>query len=29
VRLEEAYHWVTEDRPEEYREELEAFLLEE
>jgi pimeloyl-ACP methyl ester carboxylesterase len=27
VPLEEAYHWVTEDRPEAYREELEAFLF--
>ncbi|PSP44690.1 alpha/beta hydrolase [Halobacteriales archaeon QH_6_64_20] len=27
VRLDEAYHWVVEDRTEAYREELEAFLL--
>ena len=27
VALDEAYHWVTEDRPDAYREELEAFLL--
>jgi haloalkane dehalogenase len=27
VPLDEAYHWVTEDRPEAYREELRTFLL--
>ena len=27
VPLDEAYHWVTEDRPEAYREELSTFLL--
>lgn len=26
VALDEAYHWVTEDRPDAYREELQAFL---
>jgi pimeloyl-ACP methyl ester carboxylesterase len=28
VELDEAYHWVVEDRPEAYRERLRAFLAE-